>query len=271
MDYRFEHFRRDLLTEDLAFRGGPEPGERVPDFELPTTAGDTIRRADLEGRPTLITFASITDPMTASAGPILKRLYDQYGGLVSFVTVYVREGHPGENYPQADTMDRKVDHARVYQNRDEIPWRVAVDALDGAFHRAMDEKANAAYFLDADGRVVFRSLWSNDERALRRGFDVVLGNAPEDLGQAQPRLIPMLRALGAVDEVLEAAGPDARADLRRAAPPLYAMGRLARLFPGSPLGKGVAATVATFVAGGLLVAGLTRLAGAGRRAAWAAR
>ena len=34
--------------------------------------------------------------MTASAGPVLKRLYQEFGDRVAFGTLYVREAHPGE-------------------------------------------------------------------------------------------------------------------------------------------------------------------------------
>lgn len=61
MDYRYPHFRRVLLMEDLSFSGGPEPGEPVPDFELGQLDGSALRKNDLLGRlPLLLTFGSIT-------------------------------------------------------------------------------------------------------------------------------------------------------------------------------------------------------------------
>jgi hypothetical protein len=60
MDYRYEHFKRELLFEDMAFGGGPRPGERFPDFDLPTTDGGRTRLSDYRGRPLLLTFASVT-------------------------------------------------------------------------------------------------------------------------------------------------------------------------------------------------------------------
>ncbi|HEV2124141.1 MAG TPA: hypothetical protein VGW38_15365 [Chloroflexota bacterium] len=61
MQYRYPHFKRELLVEDMSFRGGPRPGEPVPDFDLPTTSGGRVRREDFVGRqPLLMTFGSIT-------------------------------------------------------------------------------------------------------------------------------------------------------------------------------------------------------------------
>ncbi len=259
-EYRFSHFDREVLGEDVAFHGGPAAGDALPDFDLPTTSGGRLRRDDLLGRPALITFASVTCPMTASAAPILKALYEAYSGRVAFVTVYVREAHPGERYPQPDDDERKLEHAREYEARDEIPWRVAVDDIEGTFHQAMDGHTNAAWFIDADGRVAFRSLWSNDERALRRGFAVALGEAGRGAVERESRVLPLLRGLGVLDEVLEAAGPSARVDVKRAALPVYAFARLARQFrPLPPLGRSLAAGATTLAAAFLVVRGLMRL------------
>ena len=60
MEYRYAHFKRQLVMEDMAFTSGPRPGEPFPDFDLPTTDGDRVRFADYTGRSLLITFGSIT-------------------------------------------------------------------------------------------------------------------------------------------------------------------------------------------------------------------
>lgn len=60
-EYRYPHFTRQLLREHLAFRGGPRPGEPMPDFDLPTPEGDRIRKSDFVGKkPLLLTFGSAT-------------------------------------------------------------------------------------------------------------------------------------------------------------------------------------------------------------------
>lgn len=61
MEYRYPHFKRALLIEDMGFAQGPMPGQEVPDFDLPTTDGGRVRKADFLGRrPLLLTFASVT-------------------------------------------------------------------------------------------------------------------------------------------------------------------------------------------------------------------
>jgi hypothetical protein len=67
--------------------------------------------------------------MTASAGPVLTKLHDEFGDKISFVTLYVQEAHPGDRFPQPETFEQKRAQARAYKERDAIPWPVAVDDL----------------------------------------------------------------------------------------------------------------------------------------------
>jgi hypothetical protein len=61
MEYRYPHFRRELMMEDRQFTGGPAPGEPMPEFDLPTTDGGHVRKRDFVGqRPLLLTFGSVT-------------------------------------------------------------------------------------------------------------------------------------------------------------------------------------------------------------------
>src|SRR4029078_3722261 len=115
--------------------------------DMMTTEGRRVTDADFRNRLLFITFGSITCPMTKSAEPTLQQFYRQYGDRVAFLTVYVREAHPGSRYPQPDTLDQKLAHARAYKRRDHIPWTVAVDDIEGTFHRSLDPKPNSAYFV----------------------------------------------------------------------------------------------------------------------------
>lgn len=181
--------------------------------------------------------------MTASAGPVLKDLHREFGDRVAFVTLFVREAHPGERYPQPDSFEQKLQFAREYRQRDGIPWPVAVDDLEGTLHHALDLKPNSAYLVNADGRVVMRILWSTDARALHEGLEALAAGRRPDRDVRQTKVVPMLRGMGEMYEILGLAGDQARRDILREAPPVYALARLADLFrPLPPLGRGIAAT-----------------------------
>ncbi|MDQ4076152.1 MAG: redoxin domain-containing protein [Chloroflexota bacterium] len=243
MDYRYAHFKGKLLVEGLWF-DGPPPGQTMPDFDLPATDGSHVRRDDFLGQqPLLLIFGSITCPMTASADSALKRLHAEFGDHVEFITLYVREAHPGERYPQPETIEQKLAHARAYQNRHQIPWTVVADNIEGELHRALGARnPNPAYLMDTDGTITFRSLWSNDYGALRAGLEAIISGRPSPIGERWSLVVPALKGLGVMDEVLDLAGQQARRDFRREVPPVYALVRLAALFrPLPPLGRGIAA------------------------------
>jgi len=140
----------------------------------------------------------------------------------------------------------------------------AVDDIAGSFHRSLDPKPNNTYFVDEDGRIVFRMLWSNDETGLRRGLDVLLSADPAaHAGERKARTVPILRGIGMMDEVLGGPGDAARRDMRRALPVAYAIARLARAFrPLPPLGRTLGA-IATVALAGTAGAALAWRAGRG--------
>jgi hypothetical protein len=90
--------------------------------------------------------------------------------------------------------------ARAYEQRDQIPWPIAVDDVEGNLHRALDPKLNAAYIMDKPGNVVFRTLWSNDEAVLRDELEALV--AGHSAGEREPHLIPMIKGMGSMYEVL---------------------------------------------------------------------
>ncbi len=239
MEYRFDHFRRRHLFDGLQFSAGQQPGWSVPDFDLPTLSRGRVRKSDFMGScPALLAFASVTDPIAASAAPALKRLHREFCGSVAFITVYVRESHPGDHIPQPDSLEAKFRHARLLRDRDAIPWTIAVDDLDGTFHRAMGGNSGAAYLMDPGGNVAFRALCSNDERALREALLAVVGGRSDRPFERERRLVPMARAVAHLDDVVRAAGPAALEDLRREAPLVYVAAELAWMWRTlTPLGR----------------------------------
>jgi hypothetical protein len=198
--------------------------------------------------------------MTASAGPVLTKLHDEFGDAVSFVTLYVREAHPGDHFPQPETFEQKRAQARAYKERDAIRWPVAVDDLDGSLHRRLDPKPNSAYIVGADGRVAFRALWSNDERVLRDALEGIVAAPAAVIGQSTSMVVPMLAGVGKMHETLDSSGPTAKRDVMLKAPPVFAMAALARLFrplppmwrtvAGMGLGAGVAIGITRAIRGG---------------------
>ncbi len=242
--YRYDRISLDsVLSEFAGFGEAPEPGDPLPDFDLMTTEGRRVRKSEFVGRrPMLLTFASLTCPMTAASSPTLTRLFEKFGRYVAFASVYVREAHPGDRIPQAVDRDEKLNHAVAYQRRDGIPWIVAVDELEGDFHQRMGGHPNSAFIVDDGGNVIYRSLWSNDEKGLERALEALVSGRRPRPSEGKTTLAPLLAAIGCMSETIEEAGPEAQRQARRTIGPVYGLSRVARLFsPLPPAGRGAAA------------------------------
>jgi thiol-disulfide isomerase/thioredoxin len=254
-DYRYQRFTTSLLLRDLRFgKEAAGPGDSFPSFELLTTNGDHLVNNDVFGhKPVLVIFGSMTCPMTASAAPSVQELYDEYGDRVDFIMLYVREAHPGEHFTQSETMEEKLEHARALQEFYDIQWTVAADNIDGDLHRALDPKPNAAFLMNGEGIILFRSLWAADQDALRQALAAAAAGRAPERKQSETLLGPVIRAMGQVQEVMKRGGPQAVSDLWRAGFPMALAGRIATFFtPLSPDHRGIAAVLT--IAFGMLAA-----------------
>ncbi len=195
-------------------------------------------------KPVLFIFGSMTCPMTASAAPTVQELYDQFGDRVSFIMMYVREAHPGEQFEQSETIEEKLEYARALKEFYDIQWKVAADNVDGDLHRALDPKPNSAFLMDNDGTILFRSLWASDYEALCHALDAAANGRTPKTKESTRMIGPVVRAMGHVQEVMTRGGPQAARDLWRAGFPMATAGRVATLFtPLSPDQRGIAAVI----------------------------
>jgi thiol-disulfide isomerase/thioredoxin len=244
--YRYKKFTTRLLFRDLRFRrGAAKVGDQLSMSEVFTTEGDRTAIEDLAGgKPVLLIFGSLTCPMTASAVPALNELYREFSEHVKFVMLNVREAHPGDYYPQPETVEGKIDHAKALARLYDVPWTVVSDDIDGHLHRSLDPKPNSAFLIDADGTIVFRLLWASDRRALHQALESVANGEKPVRSESTALVGPVSRAMGHVQEVMERAGPQAINDLWWGAFPMALAGRLATVFPTlSPDQRGIYAVL----------------------------
>lgn len=233
--YRFDRLRTSLILQDMRFsRASLKPGERLPDFELLSPDGEPIRAADLLGgssiKALLIVTGSLTCPMTIGSLDEVRELHEEFGDEIPFLLLYVREAHPGENFPQPKTYSEKVEHARCMRESYDVSWPVAVDDIDPTLHRSLDTKPNSVHLIDSTGIIVFRALFAGDIGSLRKALIRLSTDQTIEKKETQAFLGPVISAIGHIQEVMDRAGPGAWRDLWFAAPPMAAIGRLARVF-----------------------------------------
>ena len=223
--YRFDRLALGTVMGDMYFsKDDPGPGDRVPDFDLPTLDGGRFRSTDLgETGPALLIFGSYTCPVTENAAPGLNELHERFGDRVRFVMVDVREAHPGKAVPQPKFFDEKMAHAQLLRDIHGFKFEVAVDDMDGTLHRALSPKPNSAYVLGKDGTILFRAQWANDTDALAAALDAIAaGNAPRR-SQSGGVVRPIFRQLRDMAPVFDRAGAGAWSDMWRVAPPMAGM------------------------------------------------
>jgi alkyl hydroperoxide reductase subunit AhpC len=257
--YNYDEFTKDLLMKDIVTDrfGGPEPGDRAPEFEARTLDGDTISLSDYEGEKNVVlTFGSATCPFTAASISGMNELYQEYNGEdVQFLFCYVREAHPGERLPSHRSYEDKVRAAEVFRREEDVEMPIMVDDLKGSIHKDYGKLPNATYIIDKSGRVAFRSLWTRPrviEDALKglldrqedRGVEHAVVRGGED------RTMPSLYAALHSHRALDRGGRRAISDFRRemGVPAEFALtgGRIVRPIAGNP-GKSV--TVAALTLG----------------------
>jgi hypothetical protein len=246
-EYLYDHVTRKVLMEDMSFSAqAPGPGDRLPQFDLPSVDGGRISNADIPGRkPLLLITGSYSCPMTASSDPALKEFHHEFGRDIDFVMLHVREAHPGEHREQPRDLEDKLEHAKALKMRDQLPWPIAVDDLEGTIHRALDEKPNAVWLTDRDGVIVYRGLWAGDDTGLEQALDAVARGVAPPQQESRRRLGPMTMGVGKMREMTLQSGPRATHDLWRAAPPMAAMAWLADLYRPLPPKWRTIAAVAT--------------------------
>ena len=227
--YAYDTFTTGLILSDLAFaRTDPGPGDQVPAFDLELLDGGRLASSDLGPLPILLVFGSLTCPVTESSGAVLRRLHARFGHRIRFVMVNTREAHPGQLIAQPRTLAEKRVHATQLQAHHRFAFEVAVDGIDGAFHRAMGPKPNSAYLIRPDGIIAYRAHWANDGAGLARAIDGLLTQGAAFGGRSSAMFGPLLRAIGHLPGIVRRGGSKVAKDVWAAVPPFAIMALLTR-------------------------------------------
>lgn len=262
--YNYEHFKKSELLKMMSGRfRGPKPGDRAPDFKGRTLDGDKIKLSDFrDEKNVVLTFGSVTCPMTAGSIGGMNELYEDYGDReVEFLLVYVREAHPGERVPAHNSYDDKVEAAEQLREEEDLDIPIIVDEVDGDIHRKYGSMPNSTYIIDKSGRIAFRALWTRPnviedaleellERQEERDMDHAIVRGGED------RSVPVRYGLLHAHRALRRGGREAVEEFRRE---MGVPGRV--VFAASRAVEPIAlnpgkAIVAAVLAGGVITAGL---------------
>ena len=245
--YRFEHFDIGIMLGDMRFgKNALKPTRTLPNVGVYATDYKRINLHDLVAKKALlIVTGSLTCPMTVSSLPDLKALEAQFGKDISFALIYVREAHPGEQYPQPQALEQKIANAKTFAKNHSVSWPVIVDDIDGPLHHLLDTKPNSVHLINSEGVILFQSLWAGDGVAVKRAIAQLANDVSITTPISQKMMSPFLRGVGFIDEILKLAGPRAYDELLRGAPPIAILSKLSSFYGFLP--KHVRGYAAIFV------------------------
>lgn len=223
--YNIETYYRDIndATRAAFPSTSPRVGEPGPAFRLPLVGGGTTALGDLlaQGHVVLI-FGCFTAPPAVAQLPALESLHRTYGGRgFSFVFVYTREIHPGENIPPHRTMEQKLGQASRMKDYARITFPVAADDLEGSVHRGYGGLPSMACVVNRQGSLIYRGTWT-DADMIREVLENQLLRDRAEGGAQRGRvgyhewMKNMEHETDVYSKVLDMAGPKARADYERA-------------------------------------------------------
>lgn len=94
--------------------------------------------------------------------PPLTKLWEKYQckGFEFFI-VYVREAHPGENFPHHVLFEQKLAHAKKLRELERVEIPILVDDLAGTAHKAYGLLPNMVYLIDREAFIVYKSDWTD--------------------------------------------------------------------------------------------------------------
>jgi len=155
----------------------------APDFELETTTGETVRLSDKRGQIAVFMFVAMTCPPARTQVDLWKELYQKYDvNDVEIFFIYSRERHAGERgYPElkeTTTTSERMAYAKMLSEITAVP--VAVDPIDERTLKDYGMVPNAAFIVDREGFIVFKSQWA-DIRKIEQVVQQLL--VAEDLKQ----------------------------------------------------------------------------------------
>jgi tetratricopeptide (TPR) repeat protein len=162
-------------TSDLLATGTVAPAFRLARAD---GSGETAL-ASLHARtPVVLVFGSVTCPQFRFDAPSFERLRAKYAGRIAFLLVYVHEAHADDSWrstvndreriaaPVPHSIDAKRDNAQFCLTRLALTLPAVVDGMDRAVEVAYHAWPSAAYLIDRDGRIAWRSRLGEQEFSL---------------------------------------------------------------------------------------------------------
>lgn len=157
-NYNYDGFTSK--TYNLDTFTGPDIGDKAKDFSLTTVDHKTTKLLEFDGDFLVLELGSITCPLFQGRREGMSDLIEQFPSA-RFSVLYVREAHPGSNFPAHQTLEDKTRCATELKHVDKEKRKILIDDIAGTAHKGYGSYPNAIFIINKQGCVVFRSDWNN--------------------------------------------------------------------------------------------------------------
>ncbi len=181
-----------LLAADL-----PTPHVRLPldvpppEIRATTPDGAAVSLASLKGKPIVLQFGSITEPLFRLRVPATEKLAAQYGDKVVFLILYEHEAHAadGDSALEENAQDgfdisaptgmpERIALAKQALTRLDIKHQqLAIDAWNNATALRYGNFPNMTFIIDASGKLQAGYPWM-DPKKVQPALDALLAGKP---------------------------------------------------------------------------------------------
>ncbi len=156
--YNYNHFGFSSYLEGRQRQ--VVPGEKALDEILYDLKGNTVQLSTLwKESPIVVEYGNITCPVFVGKVTTMESLSERYAGLIDFYVLYVREAHPGQNYPAHRDLPEKLSYATDLRSEEQIGRTILVDDIDGKMHIDYGALPNSVYLIGKDGVIAHRADW----------------------------------------------------------------------------------------------------------------
>jgi len=168
-EYNYQHF--NPKDYNFSIFEGPKAGEKFIDFQALTLDGKLVSLSDYLDKPIVLETGSITCPMYANTTKTMNQFKKQYPNI-HFLLLYIREAHPGSRTKSLQTIEEKIEHAKLTHKYYNEQRDILIDSIDGVVHKIYGSMPNMTYVIGKNGTVKFRANWT-DINALKVVLDTI--------------------------------------------------------------------------------------------------
>lgn len=166
-------------------------GQRVPELSVMDLQGKAVSLDDFKGKPVVLQFASITEPVFRKHAAEVEKLAAGYEGKAAFVIVYQKESHAADGAAAIElntadgyqiaapvTQDERIKLAKSMQERLGIKNQaIVVDTFNDLTAARFSARANTTYLLDSRAGLAAAYPWV-DVKKLKGALEAVIADKP---------------------------------------------------------------------------------------------